>query len=344
VVAEEVAAVQNAVGLAEVNGFNRIEITGADRHAFLDRMCCGAVPKRDGRVGLGYLLNAQGMVKAEATFANLPASDRGPARLWYGSAAAAERHDMDWLVAHRHPGEDVQFRSLTENHAILLLAGPKSRAVLSQVARGDWTAKAFPWLSVRECFVDIAPATVMAVSYSGELAYEIHVPLPSLYAAYSALREAGKAHGLRLFGSHAVESMRLEKSFLHWKSDLLTEFDPFETGLDRFVRMDKDFLGKAALVRRQENGPRKRLVTLKVDADDRPARPGASMMIGDRVIGTVTSGAWGHRTGLNLALGFVDPQQAAPGSTLTLDLLGDAIAAEVIPPSPYDPDMTRPRM
>ncbi|HAR51121.1 MAG TPA: FAD-dependent oxidoreductase, partial [Roseovarius nubinhibens] len=235
IIGDEVKTVETGVGLAEVNGFNRIEITGADRHAFLDRMCCGAVPKRDGRLGLAYLLNHHGMIKAEATLANLPASDRGPERVWYGSAAASELHDMDWLSAHVGPDEDVQLRSLTNDQTILLLAGPKSRDVLSACARGDWSAEAFRWLSLREAFVGIAPVTVMNVSFSGELAYEIHVPNASLYAAYQALRAAGEAHGLRLFGARAVESMRMEKGFLHWKADLLTEFDPFETGLDRFV-------------------------------------------------------------------------------------------------------------
>ncbi|SMX38227.1 FAD-dependent oxidoreductase [Maliponia aquimaris] len=342
-VGQEVQAVHTAVGLAEVNGFNRLEITGADRHAFLDRLCCGRVTKRVGRVGLGYLLNDHGMIKAEATFANLPASDRGPARVWYGSAAASEQHDRDWLLMHRRPGEYVQIRSLTDDMTILVLAGPRARAVLSEVARGDWSAQVFPWLSVRECFVGYAPATVLSVSFSGELAYEIHVPTPSLYAAYTALREAGAAHGLRLFGSHAVESMRLEKSFLHWKADLVTEFTPFETGLDRFVDLAKEFHGKAVLLNRHDAGPRKRLVTLRHDAPDRRATPGASMMLDGKVVGTVTSGAYGFRTGLNLALGFIDPALAAPGTALHLDLLGEMVTAEVIAPSPYDPQMTRPR-
>ncbi|MBW4981607.1 FAD-dependent oxidoreductase [Mameliella sp. CS4] len=342
-VAAEVAAVHSAVGLTEVNGFNRIEITGVDCHAFLDRLSCSRVPTRAGRVGLGYLLNHQGCIKSEATFTNLPASDRGPERVWYGSAAASERHDLDWLLAHRHPDEDVQIRSLTHDMTILVLAGPESRAVLSEAARGDWSAAAFPWLSARECYIGYAPATVLSVSFSGELAYEIHVPNASLFAAFSALREAGAAHGLRLFGSHAIESMRLEKSFLHWKSDLLTEFDPYETGLGRFVSNSKSFVGKEALTLRQAAGPRRRLVTLRHAAPDRVARAGASMMHDGKVVGTVTSGAYGHRTGMNLALGFVDPDLAAPGRRVELDLLGALFPAEVIPRSPFDPDMTRPR-
>ena len=338
VVATEVANVAANVGLSEVNGFNRIEITGEDRHAFLDRMICGTVTKRDGRVGLGYLLNKQGCVKAEATVANLPASDRGLDRVWYGSAACSEYHDMDWLTAHLDPGEDVQLRSLTNDHTILVLAGPKARAVLSDCARGDWSAAAFPWLSVRECCIGFAPAVVMGVSFSGELAYEIHVPNASLYAAYLALREAGKAHGLKLFGARAIESMRMEKGFLHWKADLITEFDPFETGLSRFVKLDKqDFIGKAALLKRQAAGPQCKLVTLKIYTNHTPAHPGASLMQDNTVVGTITSGDYGHRVGMNLAYAFVKPDFAAVGSSLQLDLCGEHIAAHIIEPSPYDP-------
>jgi dimethylglycine dehydrogenase len=344
VIAAEVANVATHVGLAEVNGFNRIEITGKDRHAFLDRMICGTVTKRDGRVGLGYLLNEQGCVKAEATVANLPASDRGPDRVWYGSAAASEYHDMDWLAAHLDPNEDVQLRSLTNDHTILVLAGPKARAVLSDCARGDWSAAAFPWLSVRECCIGFAPAVVMGVSFSGELAYEIHVPNASLYATYLALREAGKAHGLKLFGARAVDSMRMEKGFLHWKADLITEFDPFETGLSRFVKLDKqDFIGKAALLKRQAAGPQSKLVTLKIDTDHAPAHPGASLMQGNTVVGTITSGDYGHRVGMNLAYAFVKPDFAAVGSSLQLDLCGEHIAAHIIEPSPFDPGFERMR-
>lgn len=344
VIAAEVANVATNVGVAEVNGFNRIEITGQDRHAFLDRMICGTVAKREGRVGLGYLLNKHGCIKGEATVANLPASDRGPDRVWYGSAAASEHHDMDWLTAHLEQGEDVQLRSLTNDHTILVLAGPKARAVLSACARGDWSAKAFPWLSVRECCIGFAPAVVMSVSFSGELAYEIHVPNASLYAVYLTLREAGRAHGLKLFGARAIDSMRMEKGFLHWKADLITEFDPFETGLSRFVNLEKqDFIGKAALLKRQAVGPKRQLVTLKIDTNHAPAHPGASLMQGNTVVGTITSGDYGHRVGMNLAYAFVEPDFAAVGSSVQLDLCGDRITAHVVDTSPYDPKFERMR-
>lgn len=343
-VAAEVKNVQENVGLCEVNGFNRFEITGSDAAAFLDRMFCGRTPKKAGRVGLGYLLNQHGMVKGEATLANLPASDRGPDRIWYGSAAASELHDMDWLQAHLHRDEDVQIKSLTNDQTILVLAGPRARAVLSACARGDWSKEGFPWLSARECFIGYAPATVLGVSFSGELAYEIHVPNASLYAAYQALREAGEAHGLKLFGARAVDAMRMEMGFLHWKADLITEFDPFETGLDRFVQLDKaNFTGKEALMARVQTGLTKRLVSLEVDCRKSPAHPGASLMLDGKVVGTVTSGDWGHRVAQNLAYAFVDPDLAGHGTEMSLDHYGAQVSARVIAPCPYDPDFIRMR-
>ncbi|MFT4620543.1 MAG: dimethylglycine dehydrogenase [Sulfitobacter sp.] len=343
-VAAEVVAVQTAVGLTEINGFNRLEITGTDAQSFLDRMICGRLPRKPGRVGLAYLLNEHGMLKSEATIANLPASERGPARIWYGSAAASEVHDMDWLRAHIGAVEDVQVRSLTNDQTILVLAGPKARDVLSSVSRADWSREAFAWLSVRECFIGIAPATVMAVSFSGELAYEVHVPNGSLYGAYLTLREAGKAHDLRLFGSLAVVSMRLEKGYLHWKADILTEFDPFETGLDRFIDMNKaDFVGKIALEKRHAQGGGKQLVTLTLDSTDAAAHGGASVMRDGKVVGTVSSGGWGHRTGKNIAYAFVVPSLSAHGTQLEIDVLGHMVAAQITDQALYDPQMTRPR-
>ncbi|MGB1159865.1 MAG: FAD-dependent oxidoreductase [Alphaproteobacteria bacterium] len=339
IVGAEVAAVQNGVGLTEVNGFNRMEISGADARSFLDRMSCSKIKSAPGRISLAYLLNHHGMVKGEITVANLP-----DGRIWAGSAAAAEWHDRDWLNNHIRDDEDVQIKTLTNDHTILLLAGPKSRDVLSAVSRGDWSAAAFPWLSVREAFIGYAPAIVMSVSFSGELAYEIHVPNAHLYSAYRTIRAAGDAHGLRLFGARAVESMRLEKGYLHWKSDLLTEFDPFETGLDRFVDMNKqEFIGKQALEARMAAGPNRKLVSLVLEADHAAAHGGSSVMVDGKVVGTVTSGDWGYRTQMNLAYAFIEPALAAQGSEVAIDVLGTLIPAKIIPAGPYDPAYARVR-
>ena len=333
VVGAEVKAIQTSAGLTEVNGFNRIEITGTNIHAWLDGLFCGTVTRKPNKVGLGYLLNYQGNVKAEATIANLSEEC-----VWYGSAAASEYHDFEWLSQHLPEDGSIRLKSLTNDYTILVLAGPKARDILQATTRLDCSAEAFGWLHVRQGFVGIAPATIMSVSFSGEQAYEIHLPNNQLYAGYLALRKAGEAHGLKLFGAQAVESMRLEKGYLHWKSDLLTEFNPLETGLDRFVKMDKDFVGKSALETMVEAGPRKQLVTLEIACDHAPSHGGASVYSEGKLVGTVTSAGWGHRVGKNLAYAFIDPDYVEIGTALTVDVIGIPEAAQVIAASPYDPD------
>lgn len=337
VVAAEVKAVQNGVGLTEVNGFNRFEITGPGARDWLDSMFCGRMTQKVGKVGLGYLLNAHGNIKGEATLANLDAGT-----IWYGSAAASEYHDMDWLTHHMPQDGSVAIRSLTNDYTILVVAGPKARAVLSGASRGDWSATAFPWLSVRRACIGIAPAIVMSVSFSGELAYEIHVPNAQLYAAYLALRQAGAAHGLRLFGSYAVESMRLEKGYRHWKADLVTEFNPFESNLARFVKLDQPtFVGKSAL---EASTPRRSFVSMVLDCRHAPAQGGDSIRSGDRVVGNVTSAGWGHRVGKNIALGFVEPEFASVGTRLKVEVIGQPVPAEVVAECLYDPEYTHVRV
>lgn len=338
-VGDEVRNVQTNVGLCEISGFNRFEITGADALSFLNRMICGRTPKRPNRVCLCYLLNHHGRLKSEATLARLPASDRGPERLWYGSAAAAEFHDMDWLSEHVKPIEDVTIKSLTNEQTILVLAGPKARDVLKSCSRADWSRDAFPWLSVRECYIGFAPATVIGISFSGELAYELHIPNAALYAAYKELRRAGAAHGLRLFGTRATESMRMEKGFLNWKADIRTEFDPYETGLERFLTFDKgEFIGRSALEKRSQKKCKRKLVTLQIDCTHAPAYSGASLLKHGQVVGTVSSGAWGYRTQMNLAFAFVATELTGLNTEFKLDLLGDLVSAKIIPSCPYDPE------
>jgi dimethylglycine dehydrogenase len=333
VVAKEIEALQNGVGLTEVNGFNRYEITGPGAKDWLDTMVCGRVPKRDGKVGLAYLLNHHGNVKTEATLANLDADT-----IWYGSAAAAEFHDMDWLNKHLPEDGSVAVKSLTNDYTILVIAGPKARDLLSAVSRGDWSKEAFPWLSVRRAFVGIAPAVIMSVSFSGELAYEIHVPNNQLYAAYLALQNAGKPMGLTLFGAHAVDSMRLEKGYRHWKADLITEFNPMESTLERFVKTDKPaFVGKEALLAQIEAGMRQKFVSLVLDCTHAPSHGGDSITLDGSCVGTITSAGWGHRVGKNIAMGFINPDLAATGTEVMVDVIGEPVRATVVEPDLYDP-------
>jgi len=334
IVGEEIKSIQTSVGMTEVNGFNRFEITGPGARDWLDTLVCSRVPRKMGKVGLTYLLSEHGNIKAEATLANLEED-----RIWYGSAAASEYHDMDWLNMWLPKDGSVQIKSLTNDWTILVIAGPKSRDVLSAVSRGDWSTEAFPWLSVREAFIGFAQAVVMSVSFSGELAYEIHVPNAQLYAAYLALHAAGKKHNMSLFGSYAVESMRLEKGYRHWKADLITEFDPLESNLDRFVLLDKpDFVGKAALLKHKANGPRRKFVSMVLDCTHASAHGGDSIVTSDgSCIGTITSAGWGYRTNKNIAMGFIDVSYDAIGSEFFVEVIGEPVAARVVEPDLYDP-------
>ena len=334
VIGEEVKAIQSKVGLTEVNGFSRFEITGDGVHEWLDGLSCTRMSDRQGRVRLAYFLNHHGNIKSEATIATLP-----DGRVWYGSAAAADRHDMDWLSQHLPKDRHISIKRLTDDWCILLLAGPQARDVLAAVSRDDWSDAAFPWLSVRQTHIGVAQAVVMRVSYSGELAYELHIPMPELMAAYHALSAAGSGSGsgfgMRLFGMCAVEAMRLEKGYLHWKSDLITEYNPYETGLDRFVHDKPDYIGKAALSAMQDKGLRKKLVCLDIETSHAPSHApshgGASVWHDGDLIGTVTSAGWGYRAGKNLAYAFVDPDKATLGEAVHVDVLGISEKAVIIP-------------
>ena len=171
-----------------------------------------------------------------------------------------------------------------------------------------------------------------------ELAYEIHVPNSQLLMVHDLLMQAGEEFGIGYFGLRAVESMRLEKGYLHWKADIITEYNPLETDLNRFVRMEKDFIGKAVLRKMADAGPRRVLKTFELDSDRTPAQPGDSVLAGDKVVGTVTSAGWGYRTGKNIAYAFIEPGVISNLSILTAT---GAISAHLVEKCLYDPENLR---
>ncbi len=333
VVAREVEHLRQHVSLMEVSGFNRYEISGEGVTEFLDRMTCGRIPTEIGKLGLCYLLTEKGNVLSEATLVKL-----GEDRYWWGSAAAAEWHDRDWL--NRFRPDTVKLTEMAASHTILVVAGPKSRALLQSLApRCDWSAQAFPWLRAQQMFIGHAEVTAMSVSFSGELAYELHVPNEQLYLVWKTISEAGRAFDLGYFGLYATESMRLEKGYLHWKADLIYEHNPLEARLDRFVKLDKkDFIGKAALLEQIERGPRKLLVSMTVDCEIASAHGGDPVFSGERQVGSVTSAGYGHRVQKNIAYAYVEPSAAEIGTRLSLGILGQRYDAVVVEPILYDPE------
>ena len=338
VVAAEIAHLQKHVSLMEVSGFNRYEISGTGVEEFLDRMICGRLPTEIGKLSLCYLLTEKGNILSEATLVKLDED-----RYWWGSAAAAEWHDRDWLQ--RHMPETVSLREMADSHTILVVAGPKSRDLLQAVSpRSDWSGTGLPWLRAKSMFIGHAEVVAMNVSFSGELAYELHVPNEQLYLTWQILTAAGTEFELGYFGLYATESMRLEKGYLHWKADLIYEHNPFEAGVGRFVKLDKqDFIGKQALLDQVERGPRKQLVSLTVDCDLAPAHGGDPVFAGDTQVGSITSGGYGHRVGQNIAYAYIDPAHTAIGTLLEIGILGQRYPARVDEFVRYDPENSRVR-
>jgi len=323
-IANEVAHLNEHVSLMEVSGFNRYEISGPGSTEFLDQMICGKLPKAVGKVNLAYLLNDHGHVLSEATIAKLDED-----RYWYGSAAASEWHDRDWL--NQHKPDSVTITELTDSWTTLVVAGPKSRDLLQSLSpRHDWSKTAFPWMRCQEVTLGHAKAIAMSISFSGELSYELHVPNEQLLLAWKLIIDAGAAFNLSRFGLYATESMRMEKGYRHWKADLIYERNPIESMLERFVDLDKpNFVGKDALLTEIERGPQKQFVVMTLDCDIAPAHAGDSVYNGDALIGTVSSGAYGHRVKQNIAYAFVDPESTSIGTTLEIGVLGQRYTAVV---------------
>ena len=337
IVEREVMHAHQRCGIQEVCGFNRLEISGRDVGGWLDRLTCSTVPRQDGKVRLCYFLNALGNVKSEATLANLGES------FWYGSAAAAELHDHDWLSAALPSDGSIRIRRLTETFQSIVIAGPKSREILQAAVQETCSSKVFPWLNVRQMRIGSSPALIYALSFSGERAYEIHVPSEQLLGVWNALWECGGGHGMAPFGLLATESMRIEKGYRHWKADLITEFDPFESALERFVNFKKPFVGKERLQARRAMGRRRAFVCLEIDCADAPAQPGACVLDRNRPAGSVTSASYGFRVRKNLAFAFVDPASSTIGKNLSVEILDRAHPAMVTELCQFDPGNQRVR-
>jgi len=185
---------------------------------------------------------------------------------------------------------------------------------------------------VRSCRLGEHSAMVMSVSYSGESAYEIHISNAELLSAYRLIVELGKELNLVHFGMHAIDSMRIEKGFGHWKADLITEFNPFEAGLAHFVDLEKSFPGKVGLQHQLKKGYRKKRMLIEIHGDSAPAQPGESVFSRDRVVGVITSASWGYRYRKNLAMCYLEPEHCEAHSELKVLLLGHWVEASVIPP------------
>jgi dimethylglycine dehydrogenase len=337
VVAGEVAAVHERVAVLDLTGFAKFDISGAAAESFLNRVCANQVPRKTGGIALVHLLSPAGRIQGEMTVSRL-ADDR----FYALSAAAAELRDLDLLAQSARPGEAVRIENVTEGRGVLVLSGPRSRELLQPLTDADLGNDAFPWLRAREIRIAGVPVRALRVSYVGELGWELHPPIDSLPSLYEAVWEAGRKFGIANYGLYAVNSLRMEKAYKAWSSELTNELNMLEADMPRFIRFDKpDFTGKTATL---AQAPRPfRIVYADVAAADTDARGGEPVLIGDRCIGVVTSGAYGHRVERSLAFACVPPEFAAPGAAFDLLIQGERRAATVLAGAAFDPDNLRMR-
>jgi len=335
-VAQEVEAVRTGVGAFEIAGYARYEVSGSGAAAWLDGLVAGRLPAL-GRIRLTPMLRPSGELVGDLTVAR-----QVDGRFTITGSYHLQDWHMRWFRDHL-PASGVTLRNRTDELMGFAISGPTSRAVLTALVDGDpAAASGLPFLGIRAMQIAGTRAQVGRISLTGELGYEIVVPAEGHLALLDALLETGRPHGLRLTGDAAFDSLRLEKGYGIWAAEFRHHVTPASCGLDRFVALDKsEFIGRDAARRERESGPERRLVLLRVDADDADAGEGDPIRHVGRLVGEVTSGGFGHHVGASLALAYVDRGVADTRPPVRVEILGDARPAEILAEPPYDPTGSR---
>jgi dimethylglycine dehydrogenase len=336
-VAAECQAVREAVGLLEISNYGKFEVTGAGAEEWLSYVMANRVPKV-GRIALTPMLNERGKLIGDFTLCRL-----GAERLFLICTYAAESYYRRWFERYPPPA-GVTVRPCAMEYTGLSVAGPRSRALLQGLTHADLSSSAFPFLTFRQIDVGMIPALVGRISFSGDLGYEIWVTSEYQRALYELLVAAGAEQGLRCFGGRALNTLRLEKSFGTWAREYRPIYGPYEAGLGRFVDLNKgDFVGRAAALEERDGGGALRLVTFTVDAADADASGDEPIWHEDRVVGWVTSGAYGHSVRQSLALGYVPAALAQAEAGFEIEILGERRKARRHDGALFDPQGARMR-
>jgi len=295
------------------------------------------VPAKIGRIALCHALTKRGGIRSEFTITKLAEQ-----HYYVVSAGAAERYDNDYLEKHLPIDGSVQLRNITSARGCFVLAGPRSREVMAKLTDSPLDNTAFPWLTSQTIEAGLAPDVyALRVNFVGALGWELHFPIEYAHHLFDAIFAAGQEHGIGMVGMRAMESLRLEKSYRMWGSDMTRDYTPFEASLDRFVRMNKGpFIGREALEKQLAVGVPNRFITLEVhgvtDADPLGNEPLFNSK--GEMVGRATAGYYGHTIKKSLAIGYVKPDYITPGTELEILILGERKKATVLMESPYDPE------
>ena len=334
-VQKECEAVYNSVGVLDLSTFTKCEISGEGSEAFLNRLCANRIPKKDGSIVLTHMLNAKGRIQSELTITRLPNN------LFYVlSSTASEIRDFDWFNRHVSEREKVNIKNVTQDYGVLILVGPKSRTVLSQLTSQNLNNNDFPWLKGKEILINKIPVRALRVNYVGELGWELHHPMDQMVSLYDAIYEVGKKENIVNFGTYAVNSMRMEKAYRGWGSELTGEISLVEAGMDRFFNLKKknNFFGAKALQEKVQSGVDIKLVYLDVDADNADAMGNEPIYHKNKIVGVTTSGSYGFRVKKSLAFGYVKSDLMNAGSELEIAIQGQRRKAKILDSAVYDQD------
>ena len=346
-VAGEVAAVRERVGMTEISNYAKYRVTGEGAAVWLSSLLTARMPST-GRITLTAMLNDAGRIVGEFTVARPSDAEE----FYLFGSLPAEVHHSRWFRHHLPSDGSIRFEVLGLGLTGLSVAGPRSRDVLSAVAPDlDLTTEAFPFMTFRRVDLGMTPVHLARINYAGDLGYELWVAPEYQRELFDQIVAAGEPHGLRLFGMRALMSLRLEKSYGTWFREYRPIYTPAEGGITRYLRLDHEFIGRAAHeAELAASGPSRRLVAMVVDPDpDMPAD-----VIGDEpiwhdgsVVGWVTSGGYGHHVGKSIALGYVPAELATPdgpgGSGLEIEIIGRRRPARLQPEPLFDPQGLRMR-
>jgi dimethylglycine dehydrogenase len=332
-VGAECKAVRENVGLLDLSGFAKYEVHGPGAEDFLNYLSANTLPKKVGQIKLGTMVDQDGHFKCDTTITRL-----GQDRFYVVSAAAMEKHDLDWMLRHMPQDGSVMIDNVTTQYGAFVLSGPNSRELLSRLTQSGLSNQDFPFMTMQDILIGHAPTRALRISFVGELGWELHHPIEYQRHIYEAIQKAGGDLGFGNFGLRAMNSLRLEKGYLVLGGEFNNERTPLEAEMDRFLDFEKgEFLGRQALMNQKEEGIKQRLVLIKLDSAEADAIGDEPVFIGERIVGRVASGAYSHTFGTSLASAYLDLDAAEAGTGVVIPVFGTDCQGEVAAGPLYDP-------